>query len=323
MNRVAGLLIGTKVIVYGPGIADTTAAFEGGANVLSVASPSPLGEKVPFTIMTILLALLGLYLLAALGMFLLQGRFVFFPNSIDAGNPGQVGLEFDDVWFDDGNRHGWWIPHPSPRATLLFCHGNRGNITHRVASIEQFHRAGLAVFIFDYAGYGKSKGRVSERAMYRDALNAWQWLNVTQGIPENEIILFGRSLGTGVAVELATQVRSRALILESPYTSIADIAVRKHPWLPIRLLTRIHFDSMSKIASIREPKLIIHSLDDAVIPFGLGKRLYRRASEPKRFLRIRGSHATGHLETEPLYSDTLRSFLDEVDHPARRRYERR
>ena len=264
----------------------------------------------------ILLILVAAYALICLVAYLAQARLVYFPSRDDAGNPGSVGLEYRDVTFATATGrelHGWMIPAPQSRYTLLYCHGNAGNITHRLESIRQFVDLGLSVFIFDYSGYGRSAGRPGEKQTYQDVDAAWAWLTEEEGVAPDDIIVFGRSLGGAVAIDLATEVQPRAIIVESCFTSIPDLGARLYPWLPVRFISRISYNNMKKIREVRVPKLFVHSLEDDVVPFGMGKRLYNRASRPKEFLRIRGNHNDGFAVSEAAYEEGLKSFLASLD----------
>lgn len=255
-----------------------------------------------------------MYLLVLLAVYLFQARLVYFPTRDMTGDPGHVGLRFEEVWLRSGGKkiHGWFIPATAPRYTLLFFHGNAGNISQRLESIKQFHDLQLSVFIFDYQGYGKSEGKPGESATYRDSRAAWDYLVEERGARPDEIVLFGRSLGGAVAIELATEVEPFALIVESCFTSAVELGTKVYPWLPIRLVRRIRYDSLSRVGSIRAPKLFIHSFDDEIVPFGMGKRLYNRASRPKQFLKIRGGHNDGFMMSAKEYTEAIDSFLASV-----------
>ncbi len=261
-----------------------------------------------------ILALAGVYVLILIAAYVFQSRLVFFPDRTMAGDPGVIGLDFEEVWLQSGGKriHGWFIPAAAPRATLLFCHGNAGNISHRLDSIKRFHDLQLSVLIFDYRGYGRSGGRPGERVTYQDARAAWDYLTGERGLRPDEIVLFGRSLGGAVAIELATVTDPMALIVESCFTSAVDMGTKTYPWLPIRLVSRIRYDSLRRVGEIDAPKLFIHSIDDEVVPFGMGKRLYGRAQRPKQFLKIRGGHQDGFMVSARLYTDTIAEFLGSV-----------
>jgi fermentation-respiration switch protein FrsA (DUF1100 family) len=261
-----------------------------------------------------ILALAGVYVLILIAAYLFQSRMVFFPDRKMVGDPGDVGLDFEEVWLPSGGRriHCWFIPAAAPRATVLFCHGNAGNISHRLDSIKLFNELQLSVFIFDYQGYGLSGGRAGEGATYRDAHAAWDYLTLERGLRPDDIVLFGRSLGGAVAIELATVTEPLALIVESCFTSAVDMGTKLYPWLPIRLVRRIRYDSLARVVDVEAPKLFVHSIDDEVVPFGMGKRLYSRAHRPKQLLKIRGGHQDGFLAAGKLYTDTIAEFLAAV-----------
>jgi fermentation-respiration switch protein FrsA (DUF1100 family) len=264
----------------------------------------------------IILAVLAvLYLVICLLMVIFQGRFVFFPTRELAATPAERGLSYRDVELraSDGVRlHAWFVPCESARGVLLFCHGNAGNIGDRLDSLQLFHELGLAVLIFDYRGYGRSAGRPSEAGLYRDARAAWDHLVDQEGFPAERIVVFGRSLGGAVAVQLASQVDCGGLIVESSFTSAAELGARLYPWLPVRQLARIRFDAAARLQDVKCRQLFVHSLDDEVVPYGLGLRLYRQAHLPKQFLRIRGGHGDGFLVSGQRYRSGLAAFLASV-----------
>ncbi|MEY6433494.1 alpha/beta hydrolase [Thioalkalicoccus limnaeus] len=254
---------------------------------------------------------LGLVLLNGL-MFLAQPSMVFMPHSRIHATPGDWRMSYEDVWFtatDGVELHGWYIPAPVPRGTLLFLHGNAGNISHRRDSIAIFRRLGLNVFILDYRGYGQSRGAPSERGLYADALGAWIYLTEERGIPADDIVIFGRSLGAIVATHLASQVDSRALIVESGFTSAADMARHSFPVLSSLVFLRFDFDAVGRIAHVDAPVLVLHSPDDEIIPYELGRKLYAAAREPKEFVALRGDHNSGFLRSQPAYEQSLAAFL--------------
>jgi len=265
--------------------------------------------------MTWIVVPVAIYALVCLLVFLFQARLVYFPDRALVATPAHIGLEYEEVLFptEDGlTLHGWFVPARSPRGVLLFCHGNAGHISHRLDSIRIFVELGLSVFIFDYRGYGKSEGSPGERGTYRDATAAYRYLTVTTGVLSEEILFFGRSLGGAVAVELATRSAPRALLLESVFTSAPDLGARVYPWLPVRWLARISYDSKGRIGRLRTPLLSIHSRDDEIVPISHGRRLYDLAADPKRFLELRGGHNEGFLVSEPQYREGLAAFLESL-----------
>lgn len=250
-----------------------------------------------------------------LAVFVFQARLVFLPSRAIAATPARVGLDYEDVWLEasDGVRiHGWYIPHPQPRGTLLFFHGNAGNIGDRLESIAIFHRLNLNVLIIDYHGYGKSEGSPGEAESYRDAEAAWRHLVEARSIPPETIALFGRSLGGCVAAWLAARVEPAGLILESTFTSVPDMAAKVYPFLPVRLLARIRLDALASLANVRAPVLVIHSAGDEIVPLAHGRALFDSAPEPKQFLQLRGGHNDGFLVSREVYLAGLSKFFQEI-----------
>ena len=285
--------------------------------MMSAAVINPADKGMPLQNLLNLLLVVGVvYGAFALYVFLMQPRLLYYPDmpgrELEA-TPAAVGLAYEDVALQtrDGVRlHAWFIPVVQPRATVLFCHGNAGNISHRLDSIRLLHSLGLQVLILDYRGYGKSEGSPSEAGTYRDVDAAWHYLLDMRGIPAGEIIIFGRSLGAAVAADLASRTRPVAVILESGFTSVADIAAGLYPWLPVRLLSRYRYNNLDKVAQISAPLLVVHSRQDEIIPFAHGERLFERAREPKSFLEIQGSHNDTFLTSSKAYTHGLKSFLD-------------
>jgi fermentation-respiration switch protein FrsA (DUF1100 family) len=199
---------------------------------------------------------------------------------------------------------------------ILFCHGNAGNISHRLESIEMFNRLRLSTFIFDYRGYGKSNGTPSEKGSYLDAMGAWNYLIEHEGLAPSDIILFGRSLGGAIACWLAGQNRPKALIIESTFTSVPDLAEELYFYLPVRWLCRYRYNTLSFVQKIRCPVLVIHSEEDEIVSFSHGRKLFNAAKEPKFFLKISGSHNEGFVISSKLYMNGIKTFLDKIDNNA-------
>lgn len=242
-----------------------------------------------------------------------QAGMVYFPEKEILDTPKSVGLAYEEVTLktkDGVNISGWYIPAENERGVLLFCHGNGGNISHRLDSIRIFNSLNLSVFIFDYRGYGKSEGTPSERGTYLDAEAAWDYLIRTKEKSSEKIVLFGRSLGGAIAGDLAVRKNPSCLIIESSFRSVYDLGKKYFPLLPVRLLARFRYATIDKIGSIKCPKLIIHSPEDEIVPFDHGKSLFEKAQPPKYFLEIRGGHNEGFLISGNLYIEGLRRFLD-------------
>jgi hypothetical protein len=252
-------------------------------------------------------------------VFVWQDKLVYFPGKQHVANPGRLGLSFDDVWLTaaDGVRtHAWYVPAASPTArTVLFFHGNAGNISHRLGTLELYHRLGLNVMMPDYRGYGRSEGTPGERGTELDALAAWQYLRDQRGTAASAILIHGRSLGGAIALALAERIAGLnapvgAVFVESAFTSVPDVAADVYPWLPVRWLSRIHYPNRERIARLSAPLLIAHAPADEVIPFRHGERLYAAAPAGAQFLRMRGGHNDGFVASGSSYVEALSAFID-------------
>jgi len=246
-------------------------------------------------------------------LFVSQSRLVYHPQRDIIATPDQIGLSYEVVAFEaaDGVRlSGWFVPaEGAPRGVILFCHGNAGNISHRLESIRLFHHLGLSTFIFDYRGYGQSKGKPTERGTYLDAEAAWRYLVQERQVSPVEIIVFGRSLGGAIGAWLAQDHTLRALIVESTFTSVGDMGAQLYPYLRVRLLSRFDYNAVGYLSKVDCPVLVVHSRDDEMIPFSHGRRLFDAAGEPKAFLEIRGTHNEGFVTSAERYQDGLDSFV--------------
>ena len=270
------------------------------------------------TMTIVLAAVLILVSLVVRHMLILDRMMIYFPDRELAATPDGVGLEYEEVYLtaSDGTRiHGWHIPGRS-NVTLLWFHGNAGNISHRLDNILMLHqRLGVSVLIIDYRGYGLSEGRPSERGIYMDAEAAFDYLASDLGLNvERDVILLGRSLGAGVAVEMATRHRVRGVILESGFTSIREMAEASGSKLPIALVLLVfeaRYDSISKMGRVESPVMILHGDRDDTVPYWMAEKLYAAASEPKRLYPIRGA---GHNDTVYVggegYLRALGDFID-------------
>ena len=296
---------------------------------------SPVLEMV-FSIIRIGVAV---YIGLCLVVFFRQSGYVYYPDRLVGLTPAYFNLAFEEVSFrtQDGETiAAWFIPvsggaGDNPGRTVLFCHGNGGDIGDRLDSIKTFHDLGLNMLIFDYRGYGDSTGKPTEKGTYLDALAAWQYLTDVKSILPADIMIFGESLGGVVAAWLAGEIppapppradlpsaespvggqgKPGALVIESTFTSAPDMASKMFPYLPIRFLCRFKYDTLSLAGKIGCPVLIAHSRDDEMIPYEHGKRLFEAAPEPKRFVEMRGSHNSGGLNADRDYQKILAEFLD-------------
>ncbi len=251
------------------------------------------------TIFSLLAVAGSIYVLLSLLLYFFQGRMVFLANmpgrALDA-TPADIGLDYEDVWLTTSNNerlHGWYLPVENARGVVLFFHGNAGNISHRLDSIRIFLNLGLDTLIIDYRGYGQSSGKTTELGTYRDAQAAWNYLVNDRGTAADRIIIFGRSLGGAIAAWLGSRTHPAGLIIESSFTSGEEMGRRLYPFLPVRLITRLKYPVADYVVEIDSPLLVVHSRDDEIIPFEMGRAVFKAASEPKEFLEIRGDHNNG------------------------------
>jgi len=262
----------------------------------------------------LLMAVLG-YALFLVFLYFYQGRLLFQPNLPSRAverSPSALGLIYEPIELvtsDEIHLDGWFLPALEERGVILFCHGNAGNISHRLDSLFLFHRMGYSTLIFDYRGYGRSQGRPSEAGTYLDVEAAWRYLTRERFIAPSRIILFGRSLGAAVAVHQAVIHSPGALIVESGFTSVPDIGAELYPFLPVRLLSRLDYNVQEQLPRVSCPVLVVHSRDDEIIPFRHGRALYAAANEPKQFLELRGGHNDGFLQAGEAYTQALANFL--------------
>ncbi len=255
---------------------------------------------------------ISIYLILALILFVFQKRLLFFPTTEIRATPASNDWDYQEsiLSIDGFETFGWFIPAQTETSqTVLFSHGNAGNIGDRLETIRIFHELDFNVAIYDYGGYGKSTGSVSEQRCYADARAVWSYLREERRIAASAIVLFGRSLGGGVTAQLATEVDAAAVVLESTFFSIPRMAQELYPVFPSSLLVRHRFDSGSKVAHVQEPILHIHSSGDELIPYSHGQALFDASTEPKEFLELRGGHNDGFRISGATYTKGLASFF--------------
>lgn len=244
----------------------------------------------------------------------IENHSMFFPSSEIEVIPKNVNLSFVDVYIktkDNIQLNGWFIPSQNSKYTIIFFHGNAGNISHRIEKIELLYKFGLNVFIIDYRGYGKSGGKPSEEGLYVDAEAAYDYLIKNFEINPENIILYGESLGCAVGVYLASERKVKAMILEGGFSSVRDVARRYYPFIPSFMIFD-RFDSLSKIKKIDVPKLFIHSKNDEIIPFKFAVKLYDAALEPKEFTELTGGHNTSFQDSAEKYTSSIVSFIKKI-----------
>jgi fermentation-respiration switch protein FrsA (DUF1100 family) len=254
------------------------------------------------------------YLMVLLLLLLLENTLLYPAPAPLAGDWEAAHIEHEDVEFRsaDGTRlHGWFLPHPSPRATLLYCHGNGDQVAFLGDYLSDFRdRHRVSIFVFDYRGYGKSEGSPFETGVLADAHAAQHWLAKRTGERADQLVLMGRSLGGAVAVDLAANNGARGLILQNTFSSLPDAAARLYPWAPVRLLMKNRYDSINKIGKYQGPVLFSHGTADTLVPYELGRKLYDAAPGPKEFYVIDGGDHN-HAEP-PAYADAIERFLDRL-----------
>lgn len=225
-----------------------------------------------------------------------ENRQTYHPTAAMESDASRLGRPWEVAEFvaSDGPRlHGWFFPaatnSPRREQVLLHCHGNGGNVSHRLGVADALLSSGVGVLLFDYRGYGRSEGHPSEEGTYRDAQAAYGWLR-EKGIAATNILVFGESLGGGVAVELARREAVGGLILQSTFTSVPDLGAELFPFLPVKWLGRIRYDTLAKLPRVEVPVLLMHSREDTLIRFAHAERNFGAARDPKRLVEIAGDH---------------------------------
>ncbi len=258
------------------------------------------------------------YILLLLVLFVAYVRYlekssVFYPEKNVYATPQQAGLPYEDVYFrtEDGFLlHGWLVKTGQDASTVLYFHGNAGNIADRIEKIALLVDLGLNVFIIDYRGYGLSDGKPSEKGLYKDAIAAYEHLAGRRDIDPRKIIVYGTSLGAVAAIDLAAKRSVSGLVIDSAFTSAKDMAKIIYPFIP-SFLIGLDMDNAAKIKSVTVPKLFLHSREDEVVPFSLAERLYQTAPSPKELLPLPGMHNNGYLTKE--YLSGLKGFLQKYN----------
>lgn len=248
-------------------------------------------------------------------LFLLENKLIFPAPRFPSGDWNPTGLQYEDVDFvsEDGTKlHGWYLDHLAPKAYLLYCHGNGEHVAYVAPVADQLRSSlGVAIFAFDYRGYGRSEGAAHEAGVLADGRAAHRWLVERSGVAPDKVIVMGRSLGGAVAVDLAKEYESGAVILESTFSSLPDVAARLHWWIPVRWLMRTQLNSVDRISNFQGALLQSHGAEDEMIPLGCGQRLFDAApTTDKEFLVFDG---VGHNDYPPDdYYERLAEFVARV-----------
>ncbi|MFA5039325.1 MAG: alpha/beta hydrolase [Candidatus Omnitrophota bacterium] len=268
-------------------------------------------KRKDFDFRMIALSVLIFMILSVVYLRFFESRSLYAPAKDIVETPADAGLDFQRVNLlsADGTRlTGWYVEARRSDGVLYFLHGNGGNISHRLEKIKFFHGLGWPVFILDYRGYGTSSGVPGEEGLYKDAVAGYDYLLKVKRLRPQDILVYGESLGTAVAVELARRVPVKGLVLEGGFTSIEDMGRLFYPWLPSILISS-KYDSLRKIADVRVPVLFIHSRNDEVVPFDMGRRLYEAYPGEKQFVATTGSHNDHFLNHQARLRDAFEGYL--------------
>lgn len=264
-------------------------------------------------ILGLVVTLIALFVLTAGYLYFFQERVVFVPSRELVMTPDEVGLAWEDLYLEvapGAKINAWFVSAPdSTQKTILFCSGNAGNISHRIYTAQFLTGLGVNVMLVDYRGYGRSQGSPSEKNAYADVRAAYDWLVNKKEIPAADIYLFGRSLGGAIAIDLAGKVPVAGLVVESSFTSAAEVGRKMFPFMPVQTLARYRFDSASKISQLTCPILVTHSPDDDLIPYEMGRKLYELAPEPKEFIELVGGHNERLYYESEVYVNGLRRLF--------------
>lgn len=266
----------------------------------------------------LLIALAGYAALVAY-VFLTQHRMIYLPGAAGGFGPltpADLGLDYEDVSIPapDGLRLHGWLVHAAGPLTVLFFHGNAGNISHRLETIRFLNGLGASVLIVDYRGYGNSEGRPSEQGTYEDAQAAWDYLTGERGVAPERIVVFGRSLGAPIAAWLASRQRPGGLVVESAFTSVPELGQQLYPFLPVRWLSRFEYATRELVSEVHCPVLVVHGRDDEIVPFTHAEAIYAAANAPRTLLELPGGHNDAYLRIEHgAYREGLQAFLGSLD----------
>jgi len=251
---------------------------------------------------------LGVVIVAAV----FQRHFIYFPSRKLEALPSDVGLRFERVTLrtaDGVQLSAWYVPRQGATVTFLLCHGNAGNISHRVPKMHILHELGFNVLALDYRGYGQSDGQPDEQGLYHDARAAWDYLTQAKGEESRRIVLFGESLGGAVAIDLATRVMPLALVVESTFTSLADVGKKHYPLLPVRWVIGDQYRSIDKIGAVKCPVLILHGEEDELVPVAMAQALLAAAPEPKKLILTPGGHNEAGFSYSPEHAVQVQQFV--------------
>jgi len=266
-------------------------------------------------VLNIVIVIFAFYVVMGISLMVMQPKLIYKPTREVSYTPDQIGLDYEPVKLttsDGVELEGWFVPAKNAEFTVLFCHGNGGNIAHRLDSISIFNELGLSCFIFDYRGYGNSQGRTTEKGTYLDAQAAYQWLTGNKNTRPDKIIVMGRSLGGTIAAYIASKFPVKGLVIESCFTSYVDMGRKYYPYLPISLFAFYRYNTLEYLKQVSVPVMIVHSTEDDIVPFEFGEQLYNSANKPVKFVKVNGTHNDYVEQSIEIYKQAWLEWLDEL-----------
>ena len=232
-------------------------------------------------ILIILGILIFLYVLIGFFIYIFQGKLLYHPGANNYLDDASLNHKIKKIYIPSDQKLVAWYFKKNPKyKTLLFFHGNAGKIDNRIYKLNEFSKLNVNYLIFAYRGFSGNEGDPSEKGLYKDARAVKYWLNLNN-IQDNEIVLYGESLGTAVAVDLAKEFSFSGIILESPFTSMTKLAKKHYPYLPVKFLLKDRYETIKKLNEINSPILVMHGAKDNIVPFDMGVKVYENANNPK------------------------------------------
>ena len=281
-------------------------------------------------LLNLLIGFLGIsglvYISLCLGLRLIQRWMMYLPTPLGSATPQNWGIAYEEVWIPvkgdgptgqpEGHMHGWWLPAATTGLTVLYLHGNSGNVGSNLSQVQRLRALGVSVLTVDYRGYGRSSGPFpNETRLYADALAAYEFLIHPKNVDPRHLMVYGHSLGGALAIDLARRVESLAgVVVEGSFTSMGDMAEQSayHPWFPVRLILTQHFESLAKVPHLTEPTLYIHGLADASVPATMGEALYHATPAPKELWLVpNADHNDLSAQAGEAFDHRLRRFIQD------------